>query len=150
MSINTSASNVCLCTTRWKYIMGKYVKYTDYWNKKAQQRKIGSRAWRHAWYRWRRNIWRQYNWYWWMIRFDSKRSRKMRRCKDKLKELRASISDNRKKRREVLSAYRKQQKEWTAKLKSSGRKRAYKRARRSKRRQKARKTWRGKLRKLKT
>ena len=129
---------------RWKYIMGRYVKYADYWNKKLQSRKIGSRPWYNAYVRWRRNIWRQYSWYWWLIKYDSKRSRYQRKCKDLLKSTRARLKETRKARHDLRKSYVAAIKDWNKKLKSkAGNSRAAKRVRRSRRRQKQMNSWRG-------
>lgn len=127
---------------RWLETNARYTKLIDYWNKKAEKRKVGSSYWLSAWYHWRRNTWRQYNWLWWMIKFDSKRSRYLKRCPDLYKAARANIEANRKARSDLIAAYTATQKAWNDKLKDDKGKSA-KRVRRSYRRQEARKTWRG-------
>ena len=129
---------------RWKKILGRYTKYVDYWNKKAKSRKLGTRYWRSAWYHWRRNVWREYRWYWWLIKFDFKMSRYLKRCPDLLKATRARLKENRAARSTLITSYRKGQAAWSKALQSKDKNgKAAKRARRSVRRQKAQVVWRG-------
>ena len=122
----------------------RYTKYVAYWLKKAESRKLGSRYWRSAWYHWRRNMWRQYRWYWWLIRFDSKMSRYLKRCPDLLKATQARLKENRAARSTLIASYRKQQAEFSKKLQKANKdSTSAKRARRSVRRQQAQEAFRG-------
>jgi hypothetical protein len=96
--------------------MDKYTAKQAYWNKKMSTRKLGERRWTGAWYRWKHYTWTMYNWVWWQIRFDSKRSRYLKRCPDLYKAARDRVETNRKKRSEIIAAYIKEQKTWDEKL----------------------------------
>ena len=135
---------------RWAVAMDKYTAKQAYWNKKMSTRKLGERRWTGAWYRWRHYTWTMYNWVWWQIRFDSKRSRYLKRCPDLYKAARDRVETNRKKRSEIIAAYIKEQKTWDEKLaaiaKDSKDKRvvkAFKRVANAAKRQAKRSEWRG-------
>eukprot|EP00960_Hanusia_phi_P041489 755020-Hanusia_phi.AAC.6 len=128
--------------TRWKKINAIYQKWESYWKEQLQKRELGSSRWLHAYYRWRRYVWRGYRWYWWYIRFMKRRRRYLKRYPDMYKAVTKDIETYEKERRDWIQSYYKSVKEYNEKLKSKKDSKAARRIAASRERRKETKTWR--------